>query len=89
MMPSAQLLHLLDDDAVLELGAELGGVLGELLRELPAENVLEPGVVLDELGIEQLAPGNPRSSTTALSIERPAYIPAHMPAGPAPTMTTS
>jgi hypothetical protein len=27
--------------------------------------------------------------TTALSIERPAYIAAHKPAGPAPMITTS
>src|SRR4029077_4012416 len=34
-------------------------------------------------------PGAPRSSVTALSIPRPAYIAAHRPAGPAPTMITS
>src|SRR5947208_5007599 len=34
-------------------------------------------------------PGAPRSIVRALSMPRPAYIAAHSPAGPAPTMTTS
>src|SRR6266487_1453281 len=34
-------------------------------------------------------PGAPRSMVTALSMPRPAYIAAHSPAGPAPTMITS
>src|SRR3989442_809696 len=34
-------------------------------------------------------PGAPRSIVSALSIPRPAYIAAHSPAGPAPTMMTS
>src|SRR3954470_9669222 len=34
-------------------------------------------------------PGNPRSRTTAFNMARPAYMPAHIPAGPAPTITTS
>src|SRR5881396_892339 len=34
-------------------------------------------------------PGAPRSIVTALSMPRPAYIAAHSPAGPAPTMITS
>src|SRR5919109_3313068 len=34
-------------------------------------------------------PGAPRSSTTARSIARPAYMPAVIPAGPAPMITTS
>src|SRR3989441_7260281 len=34
-------------------------------------------------------PGAPRSMVRALSIPRPAYIAAHSPAGPAPTMITS
>ena len=33
-------------------------MLRHLGRELPAEHVLEPGVVVDPLGIEQLAPGH-------------------------------
>src|SRR2546422_1557999 len=34
-------------------------------------------------------PGAPRSIVRALSMPRPAYIAAHSPAGPAPTMITS
>src|SRR6267142_483805 len=34
-------------------------------------------------------PGAPRSMVRALSMPRPAYIAAHSPAGPAPTMITS
>src|SRR6267143_1081883 len=34
-------------------------------------------------------PGAPRSMVKALSMPRPAYIAAHSPAGPAPTMITS
>src|SRR5439155_17791782 len=34
-------------------------------------------------------PGAPRSIVSALSIPRPAYMAAHSPAGPAPTMITS
>src|SRR5213593_4697413 len=34
-------------------------------------------------------PGAPRSIVRALSIPRPAYMAAHSPAGPAPTMITS
>src|SRR5437867_12837409 len=34
-------------------------------------------------------PGAPRSIVSALSMPRPAYIAAHSPAGPAPTMITS
>src|SRR5438045_1703270 len=34
-------------------------------------------------------PGAPRSMVSALSMPRPAYIAAHSPAGPAPTMITS
>src|SRR5882762_10408412 len=34
-------------------------------------------------------PGAPRSMVRALSMPRPAYIAAHIPAGPAPTMITS
>ena len=40
-----------------ELGAEFHGVQVELLRELVAENVLEPRVVLDDLGIQELTAG--------------------------------
>ena len=51
----SRLLHALDDDAVLELGAELRGVIGEFLRELVPEDRLEAGIVLDQLGVQQLA----------------------------------
>src|SRR2546422_5118500 len=34
-------------------------------------------------------PGAPRSIVSARSMPRPAYIAAHSPAGPAPTMITS
>src|SRR6185437_446121 len=55
--PVRQLANGFDDHAVLKLGTELGGVLGEFLRELAAEDALESGVVLDQLGIEELAAG--------------------------------
>src|SRR5213594_982077 len=38
-----------------DLGAELLGVLGHLLRQLPALDALEADVVFDEIGIEQLS----------------------------------
>ena len=49
------LLHRLDDDTVSKFGAELRGVIGEFLRELVPEHVLEAGIVLDHFGVEQLA----------------------------------
>src|SRR2546429_603198 len=40
-------------------------------------------------GLSSSPPGKPRSRTIAFNMARPAYIPAHIPAGPAPTITTS
>src|SRR4051812_25846241 len=41
------------------IGAEFDGVCGHEIGELPAKDVLEPRVVVDPLGVEQLAAGNP------------------------------
>jgi hypothetical protein len=46
-------------------------VLGELVSQLVAKDSFESRIVFDELGVEELAPGKPRSRTTALSMERP------------------
>src|SRR4029077_5568406 len=40
-------------------------------------------------GFKSSPPGAPRSMVRARSMPRPAYIAAHSPAGPAPTMITS
>ena len=47
-------LHVLLTD----VGAELGRVDGHLVGQLAAEDVLEPGIVVDPLGVQQLAAGH-------------------------------
>ena len=49
-------VDLLDRLEVAHLEAELAGVLAHLRRELGTEDRLETGIVLDQLGVEQLAP---------------------------------
>ena len=63
------------------------GVLGHLLGEIGTKNREETGVILDLLGIEQLASRNPAFEQDGL--ERPQYIAAHIPAGPAPMITSN
>src|SRR2546430_3836331 len=55
----------------------------------PPRSTLFPYTTLFRSVFKSSPPGAPRSIVRALSMPRPAYIAAHSPAGPAPTMITS
>ena len=59
-----------------DIGSELDRVGGHQVGQLAAQHVLETGIVVDPLGVEQLASGN-----TPLQEDRPQQAPARIHGG--------
>src|SRR5207245_960393 len=73
-------LHRVGDD----LGAELLRVLRHLLRELPPFDALEPDVVLDQVGVQKLAPRRPALDRQGLEHAPPRVHRGAQPGGARP-----
>ena len=69
--PVLALPHSLHVGAEEELGAELLGVVGILLREVAAQDLRETGDVVEVLGVEQLAARRAALEHAVLSMARP------------------
>src|ERR1019366_4258038 len=68
---------------------ELAGVVAHLAGQVPAGDRLESRVVLDQLGVEQLAADRATVDQHRLQVHAGSVEPAARPAGPPPTMMRS